>query len=148
MNDCPDTDTLVSLGTVTRWELEETLRHLLECEVCLERIRGLEPIGEALSAEEAVGEGVVEGIMASIQEEARGEVRVLSKAESEKWGLPEMVSVALAGCTGLSILALSAMSDPGTAFNSLTATLALAGGMGMGAVALRFDLPAPSADRE
>jgi hypothetical protein len=111
MNECPDTDTVVTIGNSLNWKVADGMRHLQTCDECRTQIKILETMHSAFTEIEEVDETVYNRIDKYLHSEARNErkwirmtQRRVNKLETVMAGITALVVLASSGITPGSIL--------------------------------------------
>ena len=66
MNRCLDGDTLVSLGAALDWDIDEGLRHAVDCQSCQQQLRQLSELHRDLTEEMKPRPGFTDEVIRSI----------------------------------------------------------------------------------
>ena len=104
MSSCLDSDTLASIGQALEWDIEEPLRHLLECDTCRESVAILAGAQRVLAQEAPADPALVDRIMNTMTEPvaaATGQPRAATAVWLLNGGMAALTVLAVAGAATL-----------------------------------------------
>ncbi len=107
MNECLDTEKLVSVGMALDWNTEDALRHLVECRRCREELERLATVCDVVGSAMPADPGFTDRVMAGM---AQGGTPQAQPWWSVTVGL--LVNPALAGMTALFTVGLATQTGP------------------------------------
>ena len=124
MSSCLDTDTLATIGQALDWNLDESLRHLLECEPCRESVAALASVQRTLAHEEPAAPVLVERIMSLMAEP------VATSTERPRSNAIWLLNGGMAALTVLAVAGGAALQTgaPPPGWAAVGAALVVAGG--------------------
>jgi predicted anti-sigma-YlaC factor YlaD len=100
MRQCPDTDTIVTIGSALHWHVADGLRHLQSCSECREQIELLAATHTAFTAEAPVADATLARIEAAIVAE-RGNEHAAARTTQRRVSMAETVLAAIAAPVAL-----------------------------------------------
>ncbi len=125
MSSCLDSDTLASIGQALEWDIEEPLRHLLECDTCRESVAILAGAQRVLAQEAPADPALVDRIMNTMTEPvaaATGQPRTATAVWLLNGGMAALTVLAVVGAAALQT------GGPPPGWAAVGAALVVAGG--------------------
>ena len=125
MSRCLDTDTLATVGQALEWDIDEPLRHLLECEACRVSVAALAGVQQALAQEAPADQELVQRIMNTMAEPGPAPADRPFPAKTV-W----LLNGAMAAITVLAVAGAAALRTgaPAPSWAAVGAALVVAGG--------------------
>ena len=99
MKECPNIDSLTTIGAALDWDVDNHLRHLISCQHCAEQLRLLQSTHHSFAIEETVSDDVVAKIAHLMSAEAAHEKARSQRVQKLGFGIEAL----LAGFTAVAI---------------------------------------------